>query len=316
MGIIDKTVETARGIKRAIVLARKPSNFRHLAEKETAIARQVFERSIPYSKVMISDGLGFEGRPFTMPDLGGRYVLHVGDGYYGMSSAHRPDDRALLIHELVHVWQGEHSRWRGSFVVESGWSQLCDGDAAYDYDPTKLKDWDSYNPEQQAQIVEGWYSAGMSQTDPRYAYIRCNIRGDCSIDLPPEPPLEATFTRFSSTANEEPRKIPCDVLFAFDSARLKPEARSYLAKVVPMLDTHGKGKTVVIEGHTDSVGSLAYNMKLSRERALAVKRALIELGADNAANFKIKAYGEGRPLVPNTSREGRQENRRVEFRYE
>jgi outer membrane protein OmpA-like peptidoglycan-associated protein len=314
MGIIDKTAETARGIKRAVVMARKPDNFRPLATKETAIARLVFERSIPYSRVMISDGLGFEGRPFTAPGVFGGYLLHVGDGYYGMSSPHRPDDRALLIHELVHVWQGEHSRWRWTFMAESGWSQLCHGDAAYDYDPTKLKAWDSYNPEQQAQIVEGWYSAGMSQTDPRYAYIRCNIRGDCSIDLPPEP-LADPFTR-TSVAYEEPRMIPCDVLFAFDSARLKPEARTYVAKAVAMLNTHGKGRTVVIEGHTDSVGSFAYNMKLSRERALAVKRALIEIGADNAANFKVKAYGESKPLAPNTTREGRRENRRVEFRYE
>jgi len=271
-------VEVAKGVKHAIVMAKKPNNFRHLATKETEIARQVFEGSIPYSKVTICDGLGFEGRPFTMPNAGPGYVLFVGDGHYGMSSL--PADKALLIHELVHVWQGEHSRWRWTFMAESGWSQLCHGDAAYHYDPTKLKDWDSYNPEQQAQIVEGWYVDG------------------------------------TSVAYEEPRTIPCDVLFAFDSARLKPEARTYLAKAVAMLNTHGKGRTVVIEGHTDSVGSFAYNMKLSRERALAVKRALIDLGADNAANFKIRACGESKPLAPNTTRDGRRENRRVEFWYE
>ncbi len=178
-------VEVAKGVKHAIVMAKKPNNFRHLATKETEIARQVFEGSIPYSKVTICDGLGFEGRPFTMPNAGPGYVLFVGDGHYGMSSL--PADKALLIHELVHVWQGEHSRWRWTFMAESGWSQLCHGDAAYHYDPTKLKDWDSYNPEQQAQIVEGWYVDGMSRTDPRYPYIRRNIRGDHSIDLPPEP---------------------------------------------------------------------------------------------------------------------------------
>lgn len=311
MGIID----FARDVKRGIEDAKRASNFRTLGEKEKAIAYQVFERSIPYSRVIVSDGLGYNGRPYTLPEMGGTYVLHVGDGYYGMSSAGRPADRALLVHELVHVWQGEHSRWRGSFVAESGWNQLRHGDAAYDYDANNLKDWNSYNPEQQAQIVEDWYAGGMLETDPRYFYIRCNIRGNCSIDLPPEPLLEP-LTRFSSTANEAPRTIPCDVLFAFDSARLKPEARTYLAKAVAMLNTHAKGKTVVIEGHTDSVGSFTYNMKLSRERALAVKRALIKLGADNAANFRIRACGESKPLVPNTTREGRQENRRVEFRYE
>jgi len=314
MGILGTIRGRARDVWNGIADAKRPSNFRHLADKERAVAYKVFEGSVPYSKVIVSDGLGYNGRAFTMPELGGTYVIHVGDGYYGMSSPNLPDDRALLIHELVHVWQGEHSRWRGSFVAKSGWAQLHDGDDAYNYDPARLKNWDSYNPEQQAQIVEDWYKAGALETDPRYWFVRCNIRGKCSIDPPPEPPLESELVAVKQAMNDE-RRIPSDVLFAFDSARLKPEARRYLEQAVATLNTHAKGYSVVIEGHTDSVGSFAYNMKLSRERAQTVKRALIELGADNAAHFNTKGCGETKPLVPNTTRENRRQNRRVEFRY-
>ncbi len=313
MGVIDSIKDKAREIASGVRDVRRPHNFRHLAAGEKAIAYKVFEGSIPYSRVLVSDGLGYNGRPFTLPEFT-HYVLHVGDGYYGMSSPNRLKDQGLLIHELVHVWQGEHSRWRGTYAIESLWAQRH-GDDAYTYDPAKLKDWDSYNPEQQAQIVEDWFTAGSLESDTRYWFIRCHIRGKCTADPPPLPPVGAEFTRIGISVADESR-IPSDVLFAFDSARLKPEAHKYLQQAVPTLNKWAKGYTVVIEGHTDSTGSFGYNMRLSRERAQAVKRALIGLGADNAANFNTKGFGESRPLLPNTTRENRRKNRRVEFRYE
>lgn len=313
MGVIDSVTRTVREVRDGVRAIKRADNYRFLGEREKAIAYKVFEGSIPYSRVLVSDGLGYNGRAYTMPEIS-TYVLNVGDGYYGMSSPNRLDDQALLIHELVHVWQGEHSRWRGTFFVKSGWVQIRTDDA-YKYDPVRLKDWDSYNPEQQAQIVEDWFKAGSLESDSRYWFIRCHIRGKCTPDPPPMPPLESEFSRIGLSVADE-RRIPSDVLFAFDSARLKPEAREYLQHAVPTINKWAKGYTVVIEGHTDSTGSFGYNMNLSRERARAVKRALIELGADNAANFKARGLGESRPLLPNTTRENRQKNRRVEFRYE
>ena len=71
-----------------------------------------------------------------------------------------PSERALLIHELVHVWQGYHGDSRYDYVVGSIWHQALSDDA-YSYDMNDLKEWDEYGPEQQANIVEGWYVAGM-----------------------------------------------------------------------------------------------------------------------------------------------------------
>ena len=102
---------------------------------------------------------------------------------------------------------------------------------------------------------------------------------------------------------------------AFDSARLKPAAKKSFSRAVEILNREGKGKTVVIEGHTDSTASHAYNYRLSRARAQAVKDLLIELNADNAELFQVKGYGETKPVIPNNTAEGRARNRRVEFTF-
>jgi len=71
--------------------------------------------------------------------------------------------------------------------------------------------------------------------------------------------------------------------------------------------------TVVIEGHTDSVGAADYNLKLSDDRAKAVRESLVERGV---ARERLEAigYGESRPVGLNQSAQGRAANRRVEFR--
>jgi outer membrane protein OmpA-like peptidoglycan-associated protein len=286
-------------------------HVRELGAKEKQIAYSVFQDSIPYHKIRITDGLGYDDRPYTRPEVGGgEFILNVGDGYTGMSF--RQQDKDLLIHELVHVWQGVHSGWRWSYVFESGWHQVVSDDA-YTYDKNNLKEWNSYNPEQQAQIVEDWFHDGMNQKDPRFKYIEFWIRGKRTLDIENDGPSPR---RVVFTPKEDPLKIPSDVLFGFDSSSLKPGARKSLERAVEILNREAKGKTVIIEGHTDSTGSHAYNNRLSKARAQAVKDMLIQLNADNAAAFEVKGYGETRPEVPNSSAEGRARNRRVEFRYQ
>jgi hypothetical protein len=99
--------------------------------------------------------------------------VHAGDGFYGMS--HFDVVKRTLVHELTHIWQGEHSKWAWSFVFDSVVHQLGD---AYSYDPSSMKDWDVYNPEQQASIVEHWYRDGSDEDDYRYHYIVEDIRGE------------------------------------------------------------------------------------------------------------------------------------------
>jgi hypothetical protein len=192
---------------------REPKNARYLATKEEAIARSVFKNTIPYNQILISDGLGDEDKPFTVPTSiplnlpfcanfnvkGGKFVIHAGEGYYGMSS--RQADKELLIHELVHVWQGSNdTSWSWAYVIFSVKDQLLAGRKAYEYDARRLKPWNDYGPEQQAQIVEDWYAAGMKTFDPdteagdrRFYYIKKHIWGEQVIGdwtLIPIRPLE------------------------------------------------------------------------------------------------------------------------------
>lgn len=167
---------------------RRVREFRELAAGEIAIAKQVFKETIPYDQIMISDGLGGGDRPFTLPtsvpatalfNVGeGKYVIHAGDGYYGMSFLE--EDKQTLIHELAHVWQGEHSSHSWDYVLGSVWSQALSDDA-YKYDKNRLGPWDDYNPEQQAKIVEDWFADGMKEgeeEDRRFYYIKKYIWGE------------------------------------------------------------------------------------------------------------------------------------------
>lgn len=69
---------------------------------------------------------------------------------------------------------------------------------------------------------------------------------------------------------------------------------------------------IVIEGHTDNVGGAAYNMKLSEKRAEAVKKYIVEKHKIDAARITTKGYGMTKPIATNKTKEGRQQNRRIE----
>ena len=69
---------------------------------------------------------------------------------------------------------------------------------------------------------------------------------------------------------------------------------------------------IPLEGHTDNVGGLAYNKKLSQRRAGAVKKYLVEKLGIEASHLNAKGYGKIRPIASNATKEGRQKNRRVD----
>jgi outer membrane protein OmpA-like peptidoglycan-associated protein len=102
-----------------------------------------------------------------------------------------------------------------------------------------------------------------------------------------------------------------DVLFDTDKATLKPGASTEIERLANFLKQHADTR-IRIEGHTDSVGTEAYNEDLSRRRAQAVSDALAGLGVSPQRIQEI-AKGEGFPVVSNDTAAGRQQNRRVEI---
>jgi len=99
--------------------------------------------------------------------------------------------------------------------------------------------------------------------------------------------------------------------FAFDSSKLDKESEVIIGRAVDNLKRNPQMK-VLIEGHTDSTGAEDYNMGLSIRRAQAVKDFMVSQGIAKE-RLSIKGFGETQPLVSNDTKEGRAENRRVEF---
>ncbi len=102
-----------------------------------------------------------------------------------------------------------------------------------------------------------------------------------------------------------------DIEFDFGKDGIRPESEGIIAQVAQSLKNNPEMK-IKIAGHTDDIGDETSNLKLSARRAESVKRRLVELGIPER-RISTAGYGEGRPLVPNSSDENRRRNRRTEF---
>ncbi len=101
-----------------------------------------------------------------------------------------------------------------------------------------------------------------------------------------------------------------DVLFATGQTTLQPESQTNLSDVAELLQSE-PDKRVRIEGHTDSTGNESVNLRISQQRADAVKAQLVTLGVESS---RIEAVGMGQdfPIASNDTAEGRSQNRRVD----
>jgi outer membrane protein OmpA-like peptidoglycan-associated protein len=105
-----------------------------------------------------------------------------------------------------------------------------------------------------------------------------------------------------------------NIYFDFNSARIRPESYPSIDKIANIFKEYPDIK-VSIDGHTDSIGSVPYNQKLSEARAASVKNALVERGI-NPARLGSKGFGKSKPVADNKTPEGRAENRRIEFKVQ
>lgn len=105
--------------------------------------------------------------------------------------------------------------------------------------------------------------------------------------------------------------MPQDVLFASDSATLRPDLTSDIRAVAASLNRY-PNSTIEVIGHTDNSGSAAYNQDLSQRRAVSVASVLRDAGVQGG---RIASYGRGedQPIASNLTPQGRAANRRVEI---
>jgi outer membrane protein OmpA-like peptidoglycan-associated protein len=102
-----------------------------------------------------------------------------------------------------------------------------------------------------------------------------------------------------------------DILFDFDKATLRRDVEFNLVKIATILNQFAE-MNVIIEGHTDNIGTDEYNLGLSQRRAQAVDEFLVSQGVIKE-RLSWEGYGESRPVAENDTDENRQKNRRVDL---
>jgi OOP family OmpA-OmpF porin len=133
-------------------------------------------------------------------------------------------------------------------------------------------------------------------------HLLCDPRKEA---LPPPPPPP------SPPPAPKHMELSADTYFDFDKATLKPEGERKVEEIVRALKDNPKQR-VVIEGHTDSIGSDAYNQRLSERRADSVGRYMVSRGID-PQRITTRGHGESKPIASNKTAEGRAQNRRVDI---
>jgi OOP family OmpA-OmpF porin len=128
------------------------------------------------------------------------------------------------------------------------------------------------------------------------------------IPPPPAPVVSKAAEKFCS----KPAII--NIQFDTDKSDIKPKYDDELKTVSDFLKEFPKAKGE-ISGHTDNVGSKAYNDKLSQARANSVKKYLVEKFGISADRIEAKGYGFSKPVASNKTKEGKSQNRRIEANF-
>ena len=189
-----------------------------------------------------------------------------------------------------------------------------------------------------AQTVDNWVSANgitwkngtneLCWRDASWTPATAAVGCDGAIVAPPPAPAPVAAPAPAPAPKAAPAPAPApapvppppaatkvtyaaDAFFDFDKAVLKPEGKAKLDDLI------GKVKGINLEviiavGHTDSVGSDAYNQKLSVKRSEAVKAYLVSKGVEKNRVY-TEGKGEKQPVADNKTKEGRAKNRRVEI---
>ena len=118
----------------------------------------------------------------------------------------------------------------------------------------------------------------------------------------------------SAPRKTEERFITRNVNFEFGTANLDRDYAAVFAELVRYLNQPPGFRSLVIEGHTDSVGSEDYNTRLSQTRAQAIKDILVMKFKVETSKMQAVGFGESVPIADNGNFQGRRENRRVEFK--
>jgi len=151
--------------------------------------------------------------------------------------------------------------------------------------------------------THGLYTLGVSYAFGSPARKREPMPAPAAVETPPPPPPAPMV--LTKTEN-----MRLEITFDFNKAVIKEEYMGEVERAANFLKRY-PGVHAVIEGHTDSVGSEQYNLKLSERRADAVRNALISRYGIAESRLSAEGFGKTRPIASNATPEGRAQNRRV-----
>lgn len=137
-------------------------------------------------------------------------------------------------------------------------------------------------------------------------------RLDKCPDVPGVKELQGCPKKVLVEVTEKEIKILQKIQFRTGSATILRQSFEILDQVVSVMKSRPKIR-VRIEGHTDNVGGVPYNLRLSKRRAASVLQYLTKRGKIAKDRLESEGYGMSKPLLPNTSKENRAKNRRVQF---
>lgn len=135
-----------------------------------------------------------------------------------------------------------------------------------------------------------------------------------NVDLPKSKAYQEIDKDIELSRLEVGKKIVLkNIFYDFDKSTLRPQSIAELERLTKLLEVNPKMR-IEISSHTDNVGSAAYNEKLSTNRALSVVNYLVDKKGIKKDRLEYKGYGFREPIAPNDTDQGRQLNRRTEFK--
>ncbi len=143
--------------------------------------------------------------------------------------------------------------------------------------------------------------AGRHYVQLRMRYHQQHLMAEASYDKTPLSPFDTVGTRF----------VTEKIYFDFGKATLRPESYRIIDEIAQFLIRNPNIK-IEVQGHTDNIGGIEFNQRLSEQRARVVAEALIQRGV-SPEQVRWRGFGMSRPVAPNDTEENRQKNRRTEF---
>lgn len=230
--------------------------------------------------------------------LDGRFLTSLQDGHYSASIVCAGDVKLSAVPTAAKI--NDLQAGAATINLKAGETQYFLVGTEQDYTPVLRQ----VTAEEAAQALQ---AAPTFKQNHQISRVQA---ANCPAPAPAPVPAPVVTAPASEYYVETRPNVRLNILFDFDKSNIKSQYRGEVTKAADFLKQYPDANAVV-EGHTDSKGTDAYNQALSERRAAAVRDALIRDHGINPSRISAQGFGESRPVATNDTDEGRAQNRRV-----